>query len=44
MKVAKIAPESSGVHFLFIIADAGYRKNEEERMTKLLKNFDKLAL
>ena len=31
---AEISPES--IHFLFIIADAGYRSNEEQRMAKLM--------
>jgi len=32
------------VHFLFVIADAGYRQNEEERMSKLLRKLRDLDI
>jgi len=35
IEIANISSDDC-VHFLFVIADAGYRRNEEERMSKLL--------
>jgi len=32
------------VHFLFVIADAGYRRNEEERMTRLMRKLRDLDI
>jgi len=43
MEVANLSADN-GVHFVFFVADAGYRSNENERVTTLLTKASKLGV